>query len=123
MRMQKLGVRSSDLIETFVLGSGRGGQKLNKTASCVCLRHAPSGIVVKCQAARSRELNRFLARRLLCERLDELVHKEKSAKRAAAERIRRQKQRRSRRQKEKMLKLKRHHAQIKSLRKTPSIED
>lgn len=67
--MAQLNIAESDLDEQFVHGSGSGGQKLNKTASCVVLTHIPTGTQVKCQQDRSREINRFLARRLLCERL------------------------------------------------------
>src|SRR5690242_21649122 len=70
-RMHKLGVTEEDLIEKFILGSGKGGQKINKTSSCVYLKHKPSGIEIKCQRERSREMNRFLARKELCEQLEE----------------------------------------------------
>ncbi len=71
-RMHALGLRDADLEETFTRGSGKGGQKVNKTNNCVCLIHVPSGIVVKCHREREREINRFLARRALC---DELAHR------------------------------------------------
>ncbi|OGV65633.1 MAG: peptide chain release factor 1 [Lentisphaerae bacterium RIFOXYC12_FULL_60_16] len=112
-RMQVLGVREHDLVETFILGSGKGGQKVNKTASCVDLLHRPSGIRVKCQATRSRALNRFMARRALCDRLTERLQGIKSEREREVSRIRRQKRRRSRRQKERMLADKRHHAAVK----------
>ena len=67
-RMERLGIREDELVEKFILGSGRGGQKVNKTSSCVYLKHEPSGLEVKCQRCRSRELNRFHARRELCEK-------------------------------------------------------
>lgn len=70
LRMQQLGVHENDLQETFVRGSGKGGQKVNKTNNAVCLIHIPSGIVVKCHREREREINRFLARRALCDELD-----------------------------------------------------
>lgn len=73
-RMAALGIRPSDLKETFVRGSGKGGQKVNKTNNCVCLIHEPSGIVVKCHIEREREINRFLARRALCEELDHVLN-------------------------------------------------
>ncbi len=123
VRMGRLGIRECDLEETFVRGAGHGGQKLNKTNSCVCLRHPVTGLVIKCQAARSRELNRFLARRILCERLEEKVLAKASERRQAAVRIRRQKQRRSRRQKERILADKQHRSGIKNLRKTPGEND
>ena len=61
-RMVDLGILEDDLIERFIRGTGHGGQKINKTSSCVYLHHQPSGIEIKCQAQRSREMNRFLAR-------------------------------------------------------------
>jgi protein subunit release factor B len=115
--MERLGVRESDLIEKFILGSGSGGQKINKTSSCVYLKHIPTGIEVKCQRDRSRELNRLLARRELCEKMEELLFKEKSKRQQAMEKIRRQKRRRSRKSKEKMLANKKHRSEIKKLRK------
>ena len=83
-RMQRLGIREEDLVEKFILGSGSGGQKINKTSSCVYLRHIPSGIEVKCQQDRSRELNRYLARRMLCDKYAEAILKEKSKKKTVA---------------------------------------
>lgn len=66
-----LDIKQKDLYESFISGGGKGGQKINKTQSCVYLKHLPTGIEVKCQKERSRELNRFLAKRLLCEKLKE----------------------------------------------------
>ena len=94
-RMEALGVREEDLEERFVRSSGKGGQHVNKTSSCVQLLHRPSGIEVKCMGERSQSLNRFFARRLLLERIEE-DRGLKTAKADAAERIRRQKARRSR---------------------------
>ena len=94
-RMEALGVREEDLEERFVRSSGKGGQHVNKTSSCVQLLHRPSGIEVKCMGERSQSLNRFFARRLLLERIEE-DRGLKTAKDDAAERIRRQKARRSR---------------------------
>lgn len=115
-RMKRLGIREEDLIEKFILGSGKGGQKINKTASCVFLRHMPSGIEIKCQWTRSRELNRFLARRELCDRLEEQMLGAMARRRQEAERIRRQKRRRSRRQKAQVLAAKRQRSELKRLR-------
>jgi protein subunit release factor B len=117
--MQRLGIEEGDLIEKFILGSGRGGQNLQKTSSCVYLKHIPTGIEVKCQKDRSRELNRFYARRLLCEKYQEQILQEKSKKQQAAEKIKRQKRTRSRKQKRKMLEEKRQHGEKKSLRFRP----
>ena len=94
-RMEALGVREEELEERFVRSSGKGGQHVNKTSSCVQLLHRPSGIEVKCMGERSQSLNRFFARRLLLERIEE-DRGLKTAKDDAAERIRRQKARRSR---------------------------
>ena len=91
--MAKLGVSEGDLIEKFILGSGSGGQKINKTSSCVYIKHVPSGIEIKCQKTRSRDLNRLYARRELCERVEGLLFKEKSTKEKEREKIRRQKRR------------------------------
>jgi protein subunit release factor B len=121
--MVKLGVKEDDIEEKFVLGSGKGGQKLNKTSSCVYIKHVPSGIEVKCQKSRSRDSNRFLARRELCERIEERVLGEKSRKRQEIERIRRQKRRRSRRQKERMLENKRHQSEKKGRRAQVRLGD
>ncbi len=116
-RMERLGIREEDLVEKFILGSGSGGQKINKTSSCVYLKHLPTGIEVKCQRDRSRELNRIKARRELCDKLEEILFQEKSKKRQAIEKIRRQKRRRSRRAQEKILASKKHRSEIKNLRK------
>lgn len=115
-RMERLGIKDADLIEKFILGSGSGGQKINKTASCVYIKHIPTGIEVKCQKDRSREMNRFFARREICERLEFQLFNEKSKKQQEAEKIKRQKRRRSRRQQAKMLEDKRQHSEKKSSR-------
>jgi peptide chain release factor len=118
-RMQEIGIKEEDLIEKFILGSGSGGQKINKTSSCVYLKHIPSGIEIKCQKERSREMNRYYARKELCQRLEEKDKNIQSERQMLVEKIRRQKRRRSRRSKEKMLANKKHHAQKKNLRKSP----
>ena len=115
--MERVEVREEDLTEKFILGSGSGGQKVNKTASCVYLKHVPSGIEVKCQRSRSRELNRYYARKELCEQLEERKLGAESKRRQAAEKIRRQKRRRSRRQKERMLEAKHQQAERKARRR------
>jgi len=102
-QMLKLGIKDDDIIEKFILGSGSGGQKVNKTASCVYLKHIPTNIEVKCQRGRSRELNRFLARRSLCEKVESLIEGVKTKREQEYQKIRQQKKRRSRKSKEKML--------------------
>jgi protein subunit release factor B len=120
-RMERLGVAESDLRETFVRSSGPGGQKVNKTASCVHIVHIPSGLSVKCQQSRSQALNRFLARRLLLDRLERIQQGLARADRTRVEKIKRQKRRRSRRAKEKILKLKHMQSEKKSLRSKTSL--
>jgi len=123
LKLKKLNIKESDLTESFIRAGGRGGQKLNKTSSCVYLKHKPTGIQVKCQKERSQSLNRFFARRILAEKIETLVLKEKSCKQKQIEKIRRQKRRRSRRAKEKMLKGKRIQSQKKINRNKVEIEE
>lgn len=99
-RMELLGIQEQDLLEKFVLGSGSGGQKINKTSSCVYLKHIPSGIEVKCQKDRSREMNRFFARRELCDLLEAQSGKV-TEKQKKIDKIRKQKKRRERKSLEK----------------------
>jgi protein subunit release factor B len=115
-RMASLGVAESDLRETFVRSSGPGGQKVNKTSSCVQLVHIPTGLSVKCQRERSQALNRFLARRLLLDRIEKLQKGVIEAEKDRAEKIRRQKRKRSKRAKEKMLEGKHRQSEKKGLR-------
>lgn len=92
-RMAALAIDETQLLERFLTGGGRGGQKINKTATCVSLKHLPTGTVIKCQKTRSREDNRFFARRLLCEQLEKDLGKES----AEVNKLRKQKKRRQRR--------------------------
>jgi len=121
-RMRALGIAEVDLLEKFVRGSGSGGQKINKTSNCVFLKHLPSGVAIKCQIDRSRELNRFLARRELCEALENIRDGKASAKTQAIEKMRRQKRRRSRRSKQCSIADKRLLSEKKSLRRPPAPE-
>jgi len=116
-KMHELGILEDDLIEKFILGSGSGGQKINKTNSCVWLKHIPTGIIIKCQQTRSRELNRYYARQLLCDKIDFQKNKSASEKEQVAAKIRRQKRKRSKRAKEKMLEDKKHQSIVKHNRK------
>lgn len=122
-RMLSLGIREEDLVETFVRGAGPGGQKINKTSSCVSLAYPPLDIRVKCQASRSLTLNRYRAREELCERVAAILLGEKTKARQEAERIRRQKRRRSRRAKARMLADKRVRSEKKAMRRAPAPED
>jgi protein subunit release factor B len=116
-RMTTLGVREADVEETFVRSGGHGGQNVNKTATCVMLLHRPTGLQVKCQATRQQGLNRFIARRLLLDKIETLQKGHVAAQRARLEKIRRQKRKRSRRAKERMLADKSHHAARKDSRR------
>ncbi len=115
-KMAVAGVAEEDIEETFVRGGGSGGQKINKTSSCVRLLHRPTGTQIRCQETRSREANRWLARRMLAEKMLEAARSAESARIQEAEKIRRQKRRRSRRQKARMLADKRMHSAKKALR-------
>src|SRR5262245_38399312 len=100
-RLRDLHIQDGDLEETFVRSSGPGGQHVNKTSTCVHLRHLPTGIAVKVQRSRSQGLNRFLARRLLADHLEQQRLGAESAWAQQRDKIRRQKQRRVRRAKRK----------------------
>ena len=121
-RFRKLGIREADLDEQFVRAGGKGGQNVNKVATCVVLTHRPSGISVRCQSERSQGLNRFLARRRLAEKYEEDLLGRASERRREIEKIRRQKRRRSQRSKERMLEEKRQRAKVKKLRQALSRE-
>ncbi|KTD53000.1 peptide chain release factor family protein [Legionella quateirensis] len=96
-QMSALHIDEKDLIEKFILGSGSGGQKLQKTASTVYLKHLPTGLEIKCQESRSREDNRYFARVRLCEQFQAAFSNEKTKKQQRMEQIKRQKKRRARR--------------------------
>lgn len=116
-RMAALGVLESDIEETFVRSGGHGGQNVNKTATCVMLLHAPTRLQVKCQATRHQGLNRFMARRLLLDKIEELKTGRVAAEVSRVEKIRRQKRKRSRRAKARMLADKSHQADKKASRR------
>ena len=123
LRMQRLKVLEGDLTERFIRGSGPGGQKINKTSSCVQLRHVPSGIEIKCQQSRSLAANRVKARSLVCDILEEREIRRRAQRRADAEKRRRQKRQPSRRQKKINVANKRRHGIKKRLRTRPGSEE
>lgn len=122
-RMEKLGIREEDLRESFVRASGPGGQKVNKTSSCVVLVHVPTGLSVKCQNERSRAMNRFLARRILVDRIERIQKGRASLQRQKIEKIKRQKRKRSKRAQEKVLRLKHIQSEKKALRSKAVLTD
>jgi protein subunit release factor B len=121
--MKQLEIGDDDVIEKFIIGSGKGGQKLHKTSSSVYLKHLPSGIEIKCQDSRSREGNRYYARLRLCEKLHTTLSDEKTKEQQKVEKLKRQKKRRTRRSKQKMLDEKSIQGQQKALRKKPRADE
>jgi protein subunit release factor B len=121
-RMAALGVREADIDETFVRSGGHGGQNVNKTSTCVMLVHRPTRLQVKCQDTRQQALNRFLARRLLLDKIEAFKKGFVDAERSRVEKIRRQKRKRSRRAKQRMLDNKSHHAAKKESRRSVSSD-
>ena len=116
-RMAALGVREADIEESFVRSGGHGGQNVNKTSTCVMLVHRPSGLQVKCQTTRHQGQNRFLARKLLLDKIEAGQRTQAAEKRAAAAKLRRQKRGRSAGAKKRMLADKSHHAAKKASRR------
>ena len=121
-RMAALGVREAEIEETFVRSGGHGGQNVNKTSTCVMLLHRPTGLQVKCQSTRQQGLNRYIARRLLLDKIEERKNGFVAAERARIEKIRRQKRKRSQRAKARMLADKAHHAAKKASRRFAPVD-
>lgn len=122
-RMRSLRIREEDLEETFIRGTGAGGQKINKTSSTVVLRHVPTGIEVRCQRERSQSQNRLIARTELCDRLEARRAAEKLEAQNEKEKARRQNRPRPRSLKKKLVKSKRHRSGIKQNRGRPARDD
>ncbi|MCX8159459.1 MAG: peptide chain release factor-like protein [Candidatus Saccharicenans sp.] len=116
-RLARLGVKESDLEEKFIRSQGKGGQKVNKSATCVYLKHLPTGLEVKCQRERSQALNRFLARRILAEKLEARILGKETEEQQRIEKIRRQKRKRSKKAREKILAEKKRRSLLKEMRK------
>ena len=120
-KLAALGIQEKDVVEKFIRSGGHGGQNVNKTSTCVYLKHLPTGIEVKMSKERTQALNRFLAWRRLAEKIEEKIKGVESERKKMIEKIRRQKRRRSRKAKEKMLANKKIQSEKKELRKR--IED
>jgi len=122
-RMERLGIREEDILEKFIRSGGHGGQNVNKVATCVYLKHLPTGTEVKCQQERSQSLNRYLARRILVDKIEAAVLGKESEEERRIAKIRRQKRKRSKRAKEKMLADKRRVSEKKKARTfKPDVE-
>ena len=115
-KMGKLGIKESDIEESFIRSSGPGGQNVNKTSTCVYLKHLPTGLEVKYSKERSQALNRYLARKILVNKIENLILGKLSEEQKRIEKIRRQKRRRSKKAKLKLLEFKKIRAEKKALR-------
>jgi protein subunit release factor B len=122
-RMESLGIFEKDIVEKFIRSSGKGGQKVNKASTCVYLKHLPTQIEVKCQRERYQALNRYLARRILTGKIEEMIKGKESEEQQRIEKIRRQKRKRSKRAKLKMLEDKRKRSEKKEARRFRPKQD
>lgn len=121
-RLAALGLRVSDVDERFILGSGHGGQKLQKTSSCVSLRHRPTGVEVRRQKGRSQPDNREMAWAELCVKLEERQRAKVAKRKDEQEKSRRRNRGKSAGQKLRMIESKKHRAAIKARRGRPDSE-
>jgi len=123
-KMKSLGVHEKYIIEKFIRSSGKGGQKVNKTSTCVYLKHIPTDTEVKCQKERFQAINRYLARKILVDKVEAMIRGKESEEQQKIARIRRQKRKRSKKAKMKMLEDKKKQALKKKDRSfRPKTED
>ena len=120
-RWEELGIREEDVRESFIRSGGNGGQNVNKVATCVQLKHLPTGTEVKVQQERSQALNRYYARKLLADKIEDAVKGKESARRQEIEKVKRQKRRRSRKAQAKIRENKEHNSDKKASRKKPEL--
>lgn len=120
-KAQQLNIQPQDIVESFTRGSGSGGQKINKTSSCVVLRHLPTGIEVRCQKHREQSKNRLSAYKLLILKIENHIKGKKSELAQKIHKLKKQKQKRSKRAKAKILEAKKHHGETKELRKRVNL--
>ncbi|MBL4693848.1 peptide chain release factor-like protein [Candidatus Gracilibacteria bacterium] len=121
-KAEELKIKAEDITESYVVGSGKGGQKVNKTSSCVVLKHLPTGTIVKCQKHREQSRNRVSAYKILILKIEEQIKGKDSDRAKRIFKIRKQKQRRSRKAKEKMLRDKAHRGKLKKSRSDVGFE-
>jgi len=116
-KMLELGVREEDIVESFIRSSGPGGQNVNKTATCVYLKHLPTGLEVKCQRQRYQLLNRNLARHILLSKIENRIKHDLLQKQSLKAKIMRSTRKKPKRIKIKILERKRRHSEKKSTRR------
>ncbi len=116
-RMAQLGVREDDIVEKFIRSSGPGGQNVNKTSTCVYLKHLPTGLEVKCQRQRSQLLNRSLARHILLSKIAQRIRQDNLQKQSLKAQIMRRNRKKPKGLKIKILENKRRHSEKKYVRR------
>ncbi len=122
-KASELNIKPEDIVEKHVVGGGKGGQKINKTASCVMLQHDPSGTLVRCQKHREQSRNRLSAYKLLILKVEDAVKGKESERSQKIFKLRKQKKRRSKKAKEKVLADKSHRSVTKSRRKPVRLDE
>ncbi|EKO51033.1 peptide chain release factor family protein [Leptospira kirschneri] len=99
--MEVLQIKETELEESFTRSGGKGGQNVNKVSTAVHLKHKPTGIEVKCSLYRTQGLNRYKARAILCEKIQDFNRKNLGILSEDQKKLIRNKQKDSKRKKEK----------------------